>query len=318
MRRAGLVTLLLLVGACGREGGPAAEPAAVEPTTAPSITLPSATTTAPSTTTLPSTTTTTVPPWTTLPEPDSPPVLLGGLTEKPVESMCLEVTAAGSAPPGEGQVVEKLAAGLRILGVEVSSEGCEATLRVSLTGRRSSATYQQAGTCWSGIAIGGETTLILDTQVRATWPFALDEPPPTVSYGCPTEDEPIDWHYFGKELWHDPFYEMFGNLANVVSYHIDERGDPEPCWEGSMPPTEEAVAWLAAVLAGGHGEWVANWMGSCLPAEYGEALLPLVPHLIALDRSYLPGLDHDGLLARITGRSFDSPEEAWAWWEQQG
>ncbi len=323
MRRTGLLTVVLLVvSACGGvEGGPVAESttAAAEYTTVPSTTRPSTTTTVSSTTTRPSTTTTTVPPWTTLPDVEEPPppVLQGGLSEGAVESMCLEVTTGGSAPPDEEQVVEKLTAGLLDLGVSVSSEGCEATLRLSLSGRRSSATYQQTGECWSGVRVTGETTLFLEDQWRAAWSFAVDEEPPFSISWCPDADDPIDWYWYGHELWHDPFYEMFGNLANLRNWHHGSvRDGPWPCWDGSIPPTEEEVARLAFLFAE-QGEWIATFIDTCVPAEYGSVLLPLVPYLVALDRSYLPGLDHDGLLAWITGQSFESPEQAWAWWEQQ-
>jgi len=318
-RLSGLVVMsVLLMGACGSDDDSVEATTTVGSTSsaaAATTTEPSTTTTLP-TTTAPSTTTSTLPPWANLADPGMPPPHLGGQSEASIESMCLEFATSGSAGADEESVVEGLTRGLRFLGMKVVSEGCEATLSLSITGRRSSATYQEVGVCWSGFTITGTTALIIDDRTQATWRFNASQSPPFFSRGCPTEDQPIWWGYFGEKAWHAPFFEMYGNLGNYVSFDLFYHNEwaEEHCWEGSRPPTDDELRGLASLLAR-QSPVLEEWMLTCLPADHLAAFVPLVPYLIAGDDPDRSDDSDERLLEWITGASSSSPAEWWTWWE---
>jgi len=335
--RALAVVLLLLISACGGgDDGSAAETTMVLPASTSTTSTSSSTTAPPTTTTLlstttsivMSTTTTTVPPWTTLPDPGMPPTVWDAGSGNPIEikSMCVEWVLDGSAPPDDSSE-DALTGTLPLLGISVLPDGCDATLSVSLTGHRSSATYSRFGVnpreCWSGTSLTGQATLVIDGDVRHTWTVDRVNPPPESTSWCPEEDTsiPID---FEDGLWHDMFVGLLGNPANPATWlYITDRYTGMPvavsCWEG--PPTANDGQALASLLY--RNERTRKWLSLCgLPEDRAgrEALLPLVPYLIrSLDAawSFDTVLSINTILKGVTGANFYHPGEWWAWWEEQ-
>ncbi|OFW64181.1 MAG: hypothetical protein A2135_07335 [Actinobacteria bacterium RBG_16_67_15] len=228
------------------------------------------------------------------------------------------MTTAGSAPPDEEQWVEGLSDNMRILRISVAPQGCEATLSLSLSGRRSSATYYSAGVCWSGAALSGHAALMIEGDARRTWTINRTYPPPDRIGWCPTEEDPIPWYSGGNDTWHDLFSEVLGDsLTNLTTWvNVDTRRYWDSCSESSF--TEHEVRTVASLLSGSMWQVTLEWLAQCPPDQAEkESLLPLVPYLIALLTGTTSGADAEVVLEGITGTSFSSQEDWWAWWEER-
>jgi hypothetical protein len=193
-------------------------------------------------------------------------------------------------------------------------------LNVVLDVSRTSATYEEVGKCWPGFMIAMEASIVIDERRRASWRATEEIPPPFSISWCPESDDPIDWGYLTQPgfnaVWNDlkckPFTDLFGDL-----------GAYRTCWwyawERDTAPTQEELAWFAwwsfqDPFSG------ANIINNT-PDEWSDIFLPLVPHLIRGDwnpsdpqeeRRHSRRVE---ALAAVTGTTFDSPEEAWEWWE---
>jgi len=232
-----------------------------------------------------------------------------------IESVCLEWVLAGTSPPYERNWENSLTDKLAILGVSVLPEGCDATLRFSMTASRTSAVYGlNRRVCWSGEALEAEASMLIDGDVERTWVLAdRTSPPPAEipAWGCydegdsvgPSEAEELEW-------WHTLFSGMFGIGTELATWIEDSPDDGPVCWEG--PPTEADVRVLSSLLLSTHSSPILDWLSQCLPVDQAgrDALHPLIPYLI---------MSNSGeMLEAITGFGFGTREEWWAWWEDQG
>lgn len=238
-----------------------------------------------------------------------------------MSSVCLEIAAGGTAGTDEAELASELSDAFGMIGIDVVSGPCDATLSILLTGERSSANYFGAGIreCWSGERISGEAVLSVGSDERKTWTVDREMPPPDSITGCPDEDDPIGFGRWGG-MYSDMFYDMFGGVGQLAWIAAWDYGR---CRDDTPVPTEEEVQALTSLLAArpnGHG--ILAWIKDCVPQgeDSREALLPIVPYLIAhLD------IWHRNTLESITGQSFHlewndwerEKHDWWVWWEQQ-
>lgn len=277
------VALLLMCGACagGPDGAAESQPSYPSPTT---LEAPAETTASVTSVTTIAETTTAVGPWTTLAPPTCPAAGLAAELGGPliVESMCLEVTTGEQLPPSE-EVAAGLADVLDLLGIEVVAEGCQASLRLTASGRRTSELYSAGQTtmrCGTGLVLSGETSLVVDGVQRHTWTVDVDTPPPATTESCPDEAALLSGDEWDDELVTAPLVEMFGVVAGYAE------------WVGFVPahigiddrpaPTTEEVEWLACWLSEGKAAPMAR-LERLAQVEGNEGpLLPLAPYLISL------------------------------------
>jgi hypothetical protein len=279
------VAMLLMCSACagGPDGAAESQPSFTTPTIHE---LPVETTASISSTTSTSagTTTTTVGPWTTLPPPACPSAGLAAELGGPltVESMCLEVTTGEQLPPSE-EVAGGLADVLGLLGIDVVAEGCQATFRLTASGRRTSELYSVGQTtmrCGTGLVLSGEASLVIDGVVRRTWTADVNNPPPATTESCPDEAARLSGDEWDDELVTVPLVEMFGEVAGYAE------------WVGFVPahigiddrpaPTADEVQWLACWLTAGKAAPMARLERLAQVEGNEAALLPLTPYLISL------------------------------------
>lgn len=309
--------MLLVVASCGDGDSGATDESTSTTSSSTSTTIETTTSQTVSTTTRPPTTTTTgaTTSTTTLPDPGMPAVSWEVSSGEPATfgRVCIEWETGGPAPPNTAIPERIFAETLAILGVEVSTDAddCDAVLRWSLTGERTSAPYEQGRlTCWSGTALTARAALVVDGEERNVWTFSESEPPPDTISGCPDEDEDIGVTYVVTYAWwRDMMAGTLGSRA-VMGIGIISDGDwPDPVWSGcwTEPPTDDELQTVMALLAPKRRtepdldfrrrrRLAVTWLETCVyegitPAEY---LAPLVPHLSQLERA-----DADRLIEQI-------------------
>ncbi|MEX1208256.1 MAG: hypothetical protein WEE36_06545 [Acidimicrobiia bacterium] len=236
-----------------------------------------------------------------------------------IETMCLDVTTGQLIIPSD-QVASKITEVLSALGINVVDEGCQATMKLSLNGSRRSATYYTVGVCWTGEAVAGETSLVVDREVRGTWTVDWPGDPPSGTQSCPAETDLIPTKSWSHWLVVTPLAEMFGYLgASAARGHFDVE------WDQLGGPTPEDIQALTSEMSRDPNKVYFARVWSRIDPT---ALLPMVPYLIALleCRSCQTSSDWRDFrsnerqaraaLEEITGESFAGPWSWWYWWEQ--
>ncbi len=286
------------------------------------------------TTTKRSTTTETSPsgPWATLPTPETPgaaPLLLLPAGSPPVTRVCLDAQLTGAKLFDETSLRDDLAA----LGITLTTGECDATLRIVAEGSRTSASYHASTggaskTCWSGTTVTGTVTLDVGGPALATWPISKTVAPPSAITGCPAKDTAVT---IGTWALEEPMAAMFGPQGRFVWPDSDT-------WDALAPTdlvSDDVVRRIIALLARERGGTASNVKAQVdrveqFTADLAEhqkaqaitALKPVTPYLIAQwpagSRNADQAKDVQKALERITGQSFPSQTEAWAWWEAQG
>lgn len=290
-------------------------------------------------------------PWDELPAPAAPqvPLVTPQADGQVIETVCVEVDGSGVDPEGVIDLAgasRRLEQAFALAGIEVVDRDCDATYAVTLTAERISAKYDIGGgvpiTCYPAWTLNGDASMALGGQAVGTWP-ATDhvEPPPGItSDSCTHRDDPIPERAWEPALFAKPMADLFGDPGRFA--YGFTSGDV-----GEVTVDDEIVAMLAYDLTQGDDpsltvrrldDWTGALEGRGDDASL-EALVPLVPHLIAAWECAPPmpgGINEasqcapnnprvpaitgqiDDILHRITGEGLATQTQWWEWWEANG
>ena len=279
--------------------------------------------TATTTTTITTTTTVPAPAWMDWPAPQVPPVAptaefaaLDG-----VSTYCIEVRVDDrTVNPG----VEDVARFLGTLGFQHQSQGCDATLAVTLAGRAEPVKYWGDLTCYLDRFVTGEVKVTIGEQDLATWTVSefTAAPRETTSYDCAGPDEKVRVTMWTNVLV-SVLYDTYGNLG-LAAWMMD-RG---PSSLSMVLSTDEQKASFLTdpgvpVLIAAHrdaraGEQLVDY-ASQLGAEPSGGFAVLVPDLLRwVTENPEENLDAEWeAIAWITGVVERDPDAVWEWFVSQ-
>jgi hypothetical protein len=129
------------------------------------------------------------------PQPISPQD--SGRAGPPIETLCLEIEQSFPEIAGEFSLpvrdtAEVILAAMGLTVVEVG-EGCDATLRLSLTGEANWVKWENTPKCYNGAEVTGRAVLTVNGEEPVGRSISGKEPVPFMNYSCTQEPANAPW-----------------------------------------------------------------------------------------------------------------------------